>query len=186
MKASRLTACFAIALSIMTTSCSRNMSSTTYTDSASGGVVLEGTIVSARAVTIKASDKLEGNGAGILAGGVAGGVAGNSIGGGRGRTAATVGGALAGAVLGAVIQDQLATDEGMEYVVQINKGNSSSYTNKKKEIRENNKKASDVAIETDLKSEMISVVQDDDIIFTTGQKVFVIYSDDRPRLAPRQ
>ncbi len=47
--------------SLMLTACARDMSSDVYTSGAASGKVLEGTIVSARPVTIKENDKLQDN-----------------------------------------------------------------------------------------------------------------------------
>lgn len=177
-----------ISLALVVSGCARNMNSTTYTSSSAGGVVLEGTIVSARAVTIKDTDKLQDNALGGLGGAAVGGVAGNSVGGGKGRTAATVGGALAGAVAGALIQDQLSTSEGMEYIVKLDKGNDAPNPNEKTatihHVREStveDKMRNQIKTEG-TKSSLISVVQGKDVIYTPGQHVYVVYSDDRPRI----
>ena len=177
-----------IAATLLLASCAREMSSNVYTEGSSGGVAVEGVVVSARSITIKAQDKLEQNGAGIIGGGVAGGVAGNTIGKGKGNAVATVGGALAGAALGALLQDQLGTSDGMEYIVKVNQ-NQVGQTNQtqKKDISVNSgSKYSKQDIETDLKSQLITVVQGKDQIMQPGQRVYVIYSDDRPRIVPAQ
>ncbi|MFN5352127.1 MAG: glycine zipper 2TM domain-containing protein [Alphaproteobacteria bacterium] len=179
-----------VILTLFLSSCGRNMDSTVYSSSSTVGKVLEGTVINARPITIKDSDKLEKNALGGLAGGVAGGVGGNAIGKGHGNTAATVGGVIAGAVLGAVVQDQLSTSKGMEYVVRIDKkyANSIPTKTKKKQI-----KLGDNSIDADVKdsisvedtkTDLISVIQGTDIIFQAGQRVLVIYNNDRPRLAP--
>ncbi len=177
-----------LALAIFSLSaCERNLKSDTYTSSSSTGLVLEGVIVSSRPVTIKESDKLQDNGAGLLAGGVGGAAVGNTIGGGRGRTVSTVGGAIAGAVLGAVIQDQLSTSQGFEYIVRVNEENAAD-EKKNSELTSTRLKDPSInermknSIHTKMKTKMISVVQGQDVVFATGQKVYVIYSDDRPRL----
>ena len=122
MKQKLITATF-LSLSILLSACSRDMSSSTYVDSAASGVVLEGTVVSARPVKVKSADKLQNNGLGLLGGGVAGGVAGAQFGQGRGNAAATVGGVLAGAVLGSMLESELGQSDGMEYIVKINNDN---------------------------------------------------------------
>jgi outer membrane lipoprotein SlyB len=176
---------------VLTTSCAKDLSGSTYVDSANAGVVLEGTVVSARPVKIKASDKLGGsgsNGLGMLGGGAMGGVAGNSFGKGTGNAAATVGGAILGAVLGNVIEDQLGQSDGYEYIVKVSEDNISNADNSDDNVSIStgngikNKITNNTKIKA--KTKMISVVQGKDQIFSPGQKVYVIYSDDRPRLAP--
>ena len=154
-------------LSIITllTSCARDMSSSSYVDSATSGIVLEGVIVSSRPVTIKGSDKLGDNTVGLLGGGVAGGVLGSTIGRGTGSVVGAVGGAAAGALLGSVVQQQLSESDGFEYIVKVNRDNTPA---------------------SNTKTELISVVQAKDVIYTNGQHVYVIYADDRPRLLARQ
>jgi outer membrane lipoprotein SlyB len=179
-----------VIVTLFLSSCGRNMDSTVYTSSSAVGKVLEGTVINARPVTIKDSDKLGDNALGGIAGGVAGGVGGNAIGKGHGNTAATVGGVIAGAVLGAVVQDSLSTTKGMEYVVRIDKKYVNSIPNKtsKKQI-----KVGDSSIDADVKdsisvedtkTDLVSVVQGKDVVFQPGQRVLVIYNNDRPRLAP--
>lgn len=171
---------------LLLSACARDMSSATYTSGASGGVAVEGVIVSAREVTVKDNDQLQNNSAGILAGGVAGGVAGNSVGKGHGNAAATVGGALAGAVLGALIQDQLGTGQGMEYIVKVSKSNLDDTSVAKSDRKYNkDKKASKVDVDTNLKTELVTVVQGRDQVFAVNQPVYVVYSDDRPRVIAR-
>lgn len=178
---------FSLALSaiLVLSGCARQMGANTYTSSSAGGVVLEGTIVSARAVTIKDSDKLQDNTMGGLAGGAVGGVGASNIGKGSGSTAATVGGALVGAVAGAFIQDALSTSEGMEYIVKLDKGNEAP----EKTVTIHHVK--DTTVEDKMRnsiktqgtsSNLISVIQGKDVIYTPGQHVYVVYADDRPRI----
>lgn len=179
----------ALTILVMLPACQRNLSSNTYTSSSTAGLVLEGTIVSVRAVTINENDKLEKNGMGMLGGGLAGGVAGSALGKGTGNAATTVGGALAGAVIGSMIQNELGKDEGFEYIIRVNKDNltSDSKTKKKVETRLSGAKVADkitAETETSTKTELISVVQGKDVVLQAGQKVFIIYSDDRPRVVP--
>ena len=175
----------AISLVLVISACSRNMNSGTYTSSSAGGVVLEGTIVSARAVTIKETDKLQNNTLGGLAGGAVGGVAGHSVGNGSGQAIATVGGALVGAVAGAFAQDALGTDQGMEYIVKLAPGN----TPPEKTVTVHHVR--DTSVEDKVKNEiktqgtsstLLSVAQGKDVIYTPGQHVYIVYSDDRPRI----
>ena len=181
---------FSLALSaiLVLSGCARQMGANTYTSSSAGGVVLEGTIVSARAVTIKDSDKLQDNAMGGLAGAAVGGVGAHSVGKGTGNAAATIGGAIVGAVAGALIQDELGTSQGMEYIVKLAKNEDSE---------ERATKSTDVTISRGTKvedkikssiktkgtsSRLISVVQGKDVIYTPGQHVYIVYADDRPRI----
>lgn len=185
MKQISLVLCAALII----TGCARNMNSNTYTSGSSGGLVLEGTVVSARAITIKDNDKLQDNAIGGIAGGAAGGIGASNIGKGSGNTAATAGGVIAGAVIGALIQDQLSTSQGMEYVVKLKESVDAPDNTKHTEINHTRNASVQDKIKnsiktTGTKSNMISVVQGMDQVFSPGQKVYVIYSDDRPRLAP--
>ena len=171
------------------TGCARDMKSSTYVSSDTVGTVVEGVVVSARPVTIKDTDKLQDNALGGIAGGVAGGAVGNTIGGGSGKTVATVGGAIAGAVIGSMIQQELGSSEGMEYVVKVSKENMASApaNTETNNVTINQNKVGDKlknSIQTNMKSELISVVQGNDTVFSVGQKVFVIYNDGRARLTP--
>ncbi len=172
---------FAVALLALTSACARDLNSSSYTSSSTSGVVLEGTIISARIVNISESDRLGGNGNGALAGGLAGGVAGSTIGGGKGAVLAAVGGALIGAAAGSVAQDELGKSDGMEYIIKIKSKNEDAYAPKVQKTV--GKKAA--ANISESKTEMISVVQGKENPLTAGQKVFVIYSDDRPRVVPQ-
>lgn len=177
-------------MAFMIAGCTRNMNSSTYTAGSSGGVVLKGTVVSARPITIKNSDKLGDNGTGALAGAAVGGVGGSAVGKSSGNAAAVVGGAIAGAVAGALIQDALSTQEGMEYIVKIDKEYESGEkkTKKRSDITHNRASVQDnVQGSIDLqemRTSMLSVIQGKDVLFQKGDRVYVIYSDDRPRLTP--
>ncbi len=165
--------------------CARDLSSTTYKDSATGGKVLEGKIISARAVKVKGSDKLGENGAGMLGGGVAGGVAGSALGKGTGNTATTIGGALVGAAAGALIQETLETSDAMEYLVKIDKKYVKNAARTSKRISAKGGSAqADMTDSTDVstKTDIISVVQATDPVLKKGARVYIIYHDDRPRL----
>jgi len=178
------------AASFMLAGCGRNMAGDTYTAGSASGKVLEGKIVSMRPVTIKDHDKLQDNTAGGLAGAAAGGVGGASIGHGNGSIAAAIGGAVIGAVAGAYAQDALSTSEGMEYVVKLDKqyvGNDSG-SKHNKSVKESTKgSVSDdvnTSIDSNAHTDMLSVVQAADPALKAGSKVYIIYSNDRPRLAP--
>jgi outer membrane lipoprotein SlyB len=170
-------------------SCGRNLQSNNYVDSSTVGIVYEGTVVSARQVTIKSSDKLgEKPGIGTLGGAVAGGLAGSEVGKGKGSSAGAVGGALAGAVLGALIEDQLGQQQGMEYLVRLSDDSLAEIdSDQNKNYRIN---SSDVesklrgSTKMGLKSKVISVVQGMENPVQVGQRVFVVYNDDRPRVVP--
>lgn len=170
--------------------CAREMSSDVYTSGSESGKVLEGKIVSARPITIKEADRLQNNSTGVLGGGLAGGLAGSSAGGGSGKTLAAIGGAIVGATAGAVMQDKLGTSKGMEYVVRIDK----KYLKDVYERKTLNRRMYGVSTAeedlnqsisvADTKTDLISVVQGMDITFQAGQRVLIIYHNDRPRLAP--
>ena len=142
-------------------------------------------------MTIKDTDEASGNVLGGAAGGVAGGVAGSTIGGGKGQTLATIGGAIAGAVAGAMLEDQLSTQSGIEYIVQLDGAQRSNKdvfrkeesikVNKGTTVKDDVNASIDVA---ETESELLSIVQSDDAPLTVGQRVLVVYSDDRPRVVP--
>lgn len=176
-----------LSLATMLTACGRNMGSQVYTSSSASGKAVEGTVVSARAVKIKESDKLADNTTGAVMGGLGGAAIGNQFGSGSGNTAATVGVALAGAVAGAMAEEYLSTSDGFEYVVRLD---SKKSANQKRKIskRSNASVSEDVQDSinvADTETNLITVLQGNDVVFHTGQRVYVIYSDDRPRLAPR-
>lgn len=176
-------------LAVTVTGCARELSSNVYTSSSTSGKVLEGKVLSARPVTIKDADKLEDNTMGMVAGGLLGAIAGSSVGGGTGKGMAAVGAGGLGAVAGAMIQDKLSTSQGMEYVVRIDKkyiGSVPGHTIKKKNTYGVNSASEDVSESiqvADTKTDLVSVIQGADIVFQPGQRVLIIYSNDRPRLA---
>jgi outer membrane lipoprotein SlyB len=172
----------------LTTACARDMSGRTYVDNATTGIVLEGVVVSARQVTVKSSDKAgESMGVGTLGGAAMGGIGGNTLGKGSGNAAATVGGVLIGGLIGHLLEDQLGQSQAMEYIVKVDEDNLDAAggdklvtVNRGNTIKD--KVVSNSNIKT--KTKLISVVQGLDQVFSTGQKVYVIYNDNRPRLAP--
>jgi len=177
-------------VSLVFISCARDMSSDVYTSSSEFGKVLEGKVISARPVTVKEFDKLQDNSTGLLSGGLAGSVAGSSLGEGVGKTLATVGGAIVGATAGAITQSKLGDAKAMEYVVRIDK----KYLQDIYERRRLDRKIY-TAIDAEqginesislaeTKTDLISVVQGMDVTFQAGARVLIIYSNDRPRLAP--
>lgn len=80
--------------------------------------VLDGVVLSTRAVTVEGSQ----SGIGAAAGGVAGGVAGSTIGGRREGVVGSVLGAVAGGVVGNVIERQATREEAIEILVQLKSG----------------------------------------------------------------
>lgn len=155
--------------------CARDLSTNVYTSDATQSLTLEGKIVSARPVTVKGSDALGENAGGMIAGGVLGGVVGSTMGQGTGNTLATVGGAAAGAALGSLAQDKLSQSKGYEYIVKVDQSKlKSAYYEGNAAMRN--------AISTATTSGLITVVQGTDQIFAPGQKVYVIFSDNRTRV----
>lgn len=179
----------ALLLSILAlTACARQMDADTYSSSASVGKVLKGTVLSARLITIKDNDKLTDNSTGMLAGGAAGAAGGSAVGSGNGNTAAIVGGGIAGAVIGALVEDQLSTQSGTEYIVQLD-STKASISNKKEKLAISEAGSIDADIKESINvaetaTDAISVIQTDDVPLAPGQRVLVIYHDDRPRLVP--
>lgn len=178
---------------LVLTGCASDRNSSSYVSSSTVGKVLEGTVLSSRPVTINESDNLQGNTAGLIGGGILGGIGGSAIGKGKGNYAATAGAAVAGAALGSLAQKYLGKSDGMEYVVRLDPKyvkKSASSTVTKSHLSYGNKSVQEQLNEsmdlTDTQTDLISVVQGKDVIFQPGQRVLIIYSDDRPRLAPLQ
>jgi len=88
------------------------------------------------------------SGIGAVGGAVAGGVAGSTIGGGKGRTLAALGGALAGAAAGAFTEEKLTDADGIEITVTLDRGG------------------------------IISIVQEDDVMFFVGDRVRLLEGGD--------
>ncbi|MEM9043751.1 MAG: glycine zipper 2TM domain-containing protein [Pseudomonadota bacterium] len=78
----------------------------------------EGRVLSWRPVTVES----ENSPLGTAAGGAAGGVIGNTIGAGSGNTVATVAGVLIGAGIGYLTERELRSNEGLEYIVEMEDG----------------------------------------------------------------
>jgi outer membrane lipoprotein SlyB len=180
---------FALVVMLGLTGCARNMNSNVYTSSSAGGVALEGTVVSSRAITIKDADKLQDNALGGIAGAAVGGIGASNVGKGSGNTAATVGGALAGAAIGALIQDELGTSQGMEYIVKLDKNadseDSDDISRRETTISRGSKIQDKLKNQVKTKgtsSRLVTVIQGADVVYTPGQRVYVIYNDDRPRI----
>lgn len=80
--------------------------------------VLDGTVLSVRAVTVDGTQ----SGVGAGAGGVVGAIAGSSVGGRRESTAVGVLGAVAGAVVGNAVERAATREEALEIMVQLRNG----------------------------------------------------------------
>ena len=91
---------------IFMSGCARNLSNSMYVSDSTTNFTLEGQIVSVRPVTIKDSDRLQDNTAGMATGALVGGVAGSGIGGGSGRAGGLIGG-LGGAIGGEALGQKL-------------------------------------------------------------------------------
>ncbi len=181
------TAIALLATAVLASACARNLDGATYTSGNTVGKVTYGTIVSARSVTVKDSDKLEGNALGGIAGGALGGVAGSAVGKGTGRSLATVGGAILGAVGGAYAQDQLGTQTAFEYIVKLDAPRAGTSSVKFNDTRTDKTVAQDIkdSMQTaTTESDAIAVVQTDATMLTAGTRVMVVYNDDRPRVIP--
>ena len=139
-------------------SCAREISSDVYSANHVGeaSTTYSGVIIHSRQVSVQDSERLQDNGLGIVGGGVAGAVAGNQFGKGAGNTAATIGGALLGATAGAFAEKALKTQSGIEYIVQLDNGQS------------------------------MTVVQGPNPSFSVGQNVFVVVGNKgRSRIVSR-
>jgi outer membrane lipoprotein SlyB len=173
----------AIMMLSLLSGCARDLSSDMYVSSATLSLTMEGSIISARKVKIREEDKLSGNTGGMVAGGALGAVGGNAIGKGAGHTAAVVGlglagaGAGAGAGVGALVQNELGKSEGYEFIIKVD-------TSKMKDRYYEGKAAMRSVISTALTSGLITVVQKDNPGVMIGNKVYVIFSDNRTRVIP--
>lgn len=179
------------AAALMLSACGRNMSGDVYSSDTSVGKVIYGTVVSARQITIKDKESNKDLGIGAIAGGAAGGVAGSTIGKGTGSALGAIGGALAGGILGNMAEDQLSTQSGMEYIVQLDAPKRPntivSHQTKNYNINEGRSVESDVmgaAMSQETESDAISVIQQDANPIPVGSRVMVIYRDDRARIVP--
>ena len=82
------------------------------------------TVVSVRPIKVSTQ-----NGAGTAIGGIAGGIAGSQIGGGNtAHLLGAVGGAILGGFAGNAAQEGLTSQQGYEYIVRLDNGNSVSTT----------------------------------------------------------
>ncbi len=80
--------------------------------------VLDGVVLSTRAVTVEGSQ----SGIGAAAGGVVGGVAGSTVGKGKGAIVGSVIGAVAGGVAGNAVERGTTSEDAVEILVQLKNG----------------------------------------------------------------
>jgi outer membrane lipoprotein SlyB len=164
---------------IFMSGCARDLSNSMYISDSTTNFTLEGQIVTVRPVTIRDSDRLQGNTTGMATGAVVGGVAGSGIGGDSGRVGGLIGGAVLGGLVGAAMQDSLSTSKGLEYVVKVD------ISNIKDTYYEGNMALRNV-IATARVNGMLTVVQSEKDPLQKGQKVYVVFSDNRTRVIPAQ
>jgi outer membrane lipoprotein SlyB len=157
--------------------CARDLSSDMYTSDSTLSFTLEGVIVAARPVKIKDTDKMGNNTGVMLAGGAMGAALGSGVGGGSGATMAVVGGAIAGGLAGAAIQGKLGESKGFEYIVKVDASKiKDGYYDGNASIRN--------AVSTARAGGLVTVVQGADNALGQGQRVYVIYSENRTRVVP--
>lgn len=157
--------------------CARDLSSSMYTSDSTLSLTMEGVIVSTRPVTIKNNDKMQDNVGGMLAGGAMGAAVGSGVGGGSGNTMAIVGGAIAGGLAGAAIQGKLGEAKGIEYIVKVD-------TSKMKDTYFDGNASMRNVVATAKLNGLVTVVQGVENTLGVGQKVYVIYSENRTRVIP--
>ena len=111
---------------VVSTGCARQISSNVYSAHSVGEATetYPGVIISSRTVDIEDGEYLGDNTLGIIGGGVGGALLGSTIGKGSGNTLATVAGGLIGATGGAFAEKALKSQQGMEYVVSLENGQS--------------------------------------------------------------
>ena len=164
-----------LSLITLLSGCARDLSSSTYTDASTQSLTMKGVIIAARPVLIKGNDKLSENTGGMLAGGAMGAVAGSGVGGGTGNSMAIVGGAIVGGLAGAAIQGKLEESKGYEYIVEVDNSKL-----KDRPYQGNASMRNFLAAASN--GGLITVVQGADNILNEGQKVYVIFSDNRTRV----
>ena len=110
--------------SLAAAGCARETNPNVYSDASVGEAVQtsSGVIESARFVQIQGGDTLEQNRTGMLLGGITGGVVGSRFGQGWGKALAVGAGALVGATAGAAAEKELKRQDGIEYVVKLDRG----------------------------------------------------------------
>lgn len=175
MKSISLKIIAVLSLIALLSGCARDLSSSTYTDASTQSLTMKGVIIAARPVLIKGNDKMSDNTGGMLAGGAMGAAVGTGVGGGSGNTMAIVGGAIAGGLAGAAIQGKLEESKGYEYIIEVD---ASKLKNRPYEGNASMRNFLAAASNGGL----ITVVQGADNILNEGQKVYVIFSDNRTRV----
>ena len=107
--------------------CGANLNVDRYETTGTGTVntVAEGTIISARPVTIATENGDVGQLAGGIVGGVAGGMVGDNT---LTQTIGAVGGAVLGGYLGGKAQEGLSMQGGIEYIVKLDSGKTVTLT----------------------------------------------------------
>ncbi len=81
--------------------------------------------------------------------------------------------------------DALGTQEGTEYLVKIDKKNLAEYHTISKKIQNNGTQTVEQSmVNTDMstRTDIVSAVQSPDASIHVGSRVYIIYSDDRPRI----
>lgn len=166
-----------LSLIVILSGCARDLSSSMYTSDSTMSLTMEGIVVATRAVTIKNSDKMQDNTGGMLAGGAMGAALGSGAGGGSGKTMTVVGGAIAGGLVGAALQGKLGESKGLEYIVKVD-------TSKIKDQYFDGNAAMRNVVATAKLNGLVTVVQQDKESLKEGQKVYVIFSENRTRVIP--
>ena len=113
----------ALAVVALLGACARSLPPDNVTTQQVGevGLVERGTVVQARPVTVERSG--EDLGVGAVAGAGIGGVAGSAIGGNvRWNAVGAIAGAVIGGLIGSAFEDQVTTQSGIEYVVELDNG----------------------------------------------------------------
>lgn len=155
--------------------CARDLASDTYTSDSTINIVLEGQVLSVRNVKIKESDRLADNSTGALSGGVIGGVAGSR----SGNSTSTLLAAGAGALLGSATERALSTNNGIEYIVKIDRSKLANEYNANSAFV---KQALSVAKTTGVITVVQSKEAKNNEPISVGQAVLVIISDSRARV----
>jgi outer membrane lipoprotein SlyB len=175
MKFNIFTVAIVLALTLISTSCARDLSSNVYTSDSTLSLTLEGEVVSVRKIIIKDTESLQENTLGGLAGGTVGGIAASTAGSGTGQSLAVAGGVIAGAAIGALAQDALSKGEGYEYIVKVDTKNlKSDYYEGSGAMRR--------AISSAVTNGLVTIIQGQDTLLDKGQEVYVIFSDKRARI----
>lgn len=114
---------FACVVTSLICGCARDISPNTYDDRTVGEVsqVYDGVIARVRKVKV-GNEKLEDNKTGALTGAIAGAALGSAFGGGKAKYATAGVGALAGGFAGAYAENALKSQDGLEYTIKLNTG----------------------------------------------------------------